>query len=52
MIGLTQTDNLIVISPNGKEYKELAKYKVSDTPIYAFPVIPRGIVYLLRMLSL
>jgi outer membrane protein assembly factor BamB len=39
IIGLTQTDNLIVISPNGKEYKELAKYKVSETPIYAFPII-------------
>ena len=46
IIGLTQTDNLIVISPNGKEYKELAKYKVSDTPIYAFPVISGNNIYI------
>ena len=46
IIGLTQTDNLIVISPNGKEYKELAKYKVADTPIYAFPVISGNNIYI------
>jgi outer membrane protein assembly factor BamB len=46
IIGLTSTDNLIVISPNGKEYKEVAKYKVADTPIYAYPVISGNYIYI------
>jgi outer membrane protein assembly factor BamB len=46
IIGLTSTDNLIVIAPNGKEYKELASYKVAETPIYAFPVISGNNIYI------
>jgi outer membrane protein assembly factor BamB len=46
IIGLTQTDNLIVIKPDSKEYKELAKYKVAETPIYAYPVISGDNVYI------
>jgi outer membrane protein assembly factor BamB len=46
IIGLTSTDNLIVIAPSGKEYKELANYKVADTPIYAFPVISGNSIYI------
>jgi outer membrane protein assembly factor BamB len=46
IIGLTSTDNLIVIAPNGKEYKELANYKVAETPIYAFPVISGNSIYI------
>jgi outer membrane protein assembly factor BamB len=46
LIGLTATDDLIVIAPDGKEYKELAKYKVADTPIYAFPVISGNSIYI------
>ena len=45
IIGLTSTDNLIVMKPNGKEYTELAKYKVSETPIYAYPVISGSNIY-------
>jgi outer membrane protein assembly factor BamB len=45
IIGLTSTDNLIVISPDGKEYKELAKYKVAETPVYAYPVISGNNIY-------
>jgi outer membrane protein assembly factor BamB len=45
LISLTSTDNLIVFAPDGKEYKEIAKYKVSDTPIYAFPVIAGNNIY-------
>jgi outer membrane protein assembly factor BamB len=45
IIGLTSTDNLIVLKPNGKEYTELAKYKVSETPIYAFPIISGNNIY-------
>jgi outer membrane protein assembly factor BamB len=46
VIGLTSTDYLIVISPDGKEYKEVAKYKVAETPIYAFPVISGNNIYI------
>jgi outer membrane protein assembly factor BamB len=46
IIGLTSTDNLIVLKPDGKEYSEVAKYKVSDTPIYAYPVIAGNNIYI------
>jgi outer membrane protein assembly factor BamB len=46
IIGLTSTDNLIVLTPDGKEYSELVKYKVSDTPIYGYPVISGNSIYI------
>jgi len=46
IIGLTSIDNLIVLKPDGKEYSEVAKYKVSDTPIYAYPVISGNNIYI------
>jgi outer membrane protein assembly factor BamB len=46
IIGLTSTDNLIVLKPDGKAYSEVAKYKVSDTPIYAYPVISGNSIYI------
>jgi outer membrane protein assembly factor BamB len=46
IIGLTSTDNLIVLKPDGKEYSEVAKYKISDTPIYAYPVISGNSFYI------
>lgn len=46
IIGLTMTDNLIVLKPDGKEYTELAKYKVSETPIYAFPIIAGNNIFI------
>jgi len=46
IIGLTSIDNLIVLKPDGKEYSEVAKYKVSDTPIYAYPVISENNIYI------
>ncbi|MGC1391849.1 MAG: PQQ-binding-like beta-propeller repeat protein [Bacteroidales bacterium] len=45
IIGLTSTDNLIVLKPDGKAYSEVVKYKVSDTPIYAYPVISGKSIY-------
>jgi outer membrane protein assembly factor BamB len=45
IIGLTSTDNLIVLKPDGKAYSEVVKYKVSDTPIYAYPVISGNSIY-------
>jgi outer membrane protein assembly factor BamB len=46
IIGLTSTDNLIVLKPDGKEYSELVKYKVAETPIYAYPVIAGNLIYI------
>ena len=46
LIGLTSTDNLIVMAPDGKAYTELARYKVSDTPIYGFPIISGSDIYI------
>jgi outer membrane protein assembly factor BamB len=45
IIGLTSTDNLIVLKPDGKAYSEVTKYKVADTPIYAYPVISGNSIY-------
>lgn len=46
IVGLTSTDNVIVMKPDGKEYSEVAKYKVADTPIYAYPVISDNRIYI------
>jgi outer membrane protein assembly factor BamB len=46
IIGLTSTDNLLVLKPDGKAYSEIVKYKVSDTPIYAYPVISGNNIYI------
>jgi outer membrane protein assembly factor BamB len=39
LLALPSNSELIVFKPNDKEYTELALIKVSDTPIYAHPVI-------------
>jgi outer membrane protein assembly factor BamB len=39
LLALPSNSELIVIKPNDKEYTELAMIKVSETPIYAHPVI-------------
>jgi outer membrane protein assembly factor BamB len=46
IIGLTSTDNLIVMKPDSKAYSEIVKYKVSDTPIYGYPVISGNSIYI------
>jgi hypothetical protein len=33
------------LKPDPKAYTEIAKYKVSETPVYAFPVIAGNIIY-------
>ena len=37
---------LIVLKPDGKQYSEVTRYKVSDTPIYAHPVIAGNRVFI------
>lgn len=45
IIGFPSTGNLIVLKPDPKAYTEIAKYKVSETPVYAFPVIAGSNIY-------
>ena len=45
IIGLPSTGNLIVLKPDPKAYTEIAKYKVAETPVYAFPVIAGNVTY-------
>jgi outer membrane protein assembly factor BamB len=45
LIGLASTGNLIVYKPEASGYSEVAKYKVADTPVYAFPVITGVNIY-------
>ena len=39
IVALPSTAELIVYKPTGQRYEELARIKVSDTDIYAYPVI-------------
>ncbi|OFY63069.1 MAG: hypothetical protein A2V64_09520 [Bacteroidetes bacterium RBG_13_43_22] len=45
IIGFPSTGYLIVMKPDPKAYTEIAKYKVSETPVYAFPVISGNTIY-------
>jgi outer membrane protein assembly factor BamB len=38
LLALTSDSDLVALKP-GKEYAELAKYKVADTPTWAYPII-------------
>jgi outer membrane protein assembly factor BamB len=46
LIGLPSTQTLLVLKPESSAYTEMAKYKVSETPIYAFPVISGNSIYI------
>jgi outer membrane protein assembly factor BamB len=39
LLALTPSSQLIVFKPSDKEFVELARIKVADTPTYAYPVI-------------
>jgi len=45
LVGFPGTGNLIVFRPDGKAYSEIVRYKVSETPVYAFPVIAGNNIY-------
>ncbi len=45
IIGFPSTGNLIVFKPEPKLYSEVAKYKVTDTPVYAFPIVSGNLIY-------
>jgi outer membrane protein assembly factor BamB len=44
--GFPQTGNLIFFKPEPSGYTEAAKYKVTETAVYAFPVIAGNLVYI------
>jgi outer membrane protein assembly factor BamB len=46
IIGLTSTDNLIIIKPDPAAYNEVKKYKVSETAIYTYPIIAGDKIYI------
>jgi outer membrane protein assembly factor BamB len=46
IIGLPSTANVIVFKPVPEAYSEIARYKVSETPIYSFPVISGNLIYI------
>jgi len=39
------TGQLTVLEPSAKEFKQLAKYKVSDSATYAYPIVAGNRVY-------
>jgi outer membrane protein assembly factor BamB len=46
LMALPDNSELIVYKPDGKEYSELAVIKVSETPIYAHPVIAGNRIFI------
>jgi outer membrane protein assembly factor BamB len=45
IIGLPSTGDLIVMKPDSKAYSEVAKYRVTETAVYAFPIISGNSIY-------
>lgn len=45
ILGSPSTGFLIVFKPDPKAYTEVVKYKVSETPVYAFPVVANNMIY-------
>jgi outer membrane protein assembly factor BamB len=45
LIGLPSTGNLVVFNPDNKAYTEVAKYKVSETAVYSFPIVAGNKIY-------
>ena len=44
-MALPSNSELIAFKPSDKEYTELARIKVADTPTYAHPVIAGNRIY-------
>jgi outer membrane protein assembly factor BamB len=45
LLALTPASELIVFAPSAKGFKEVAKYKVAESPTYAYPVVSGNRVY-------
>ena len=46
LLALPSNGELMVFKPDGKRYDEIARYKVSETPTYAHPVISGNRVFI------
>jgi outer membrane protein assembly factor BamB len=46
LLALTPSSQLQILEPSDKEFKELAKYKVADSPTYAYPVVAGNRVFI------
>jgi outer membrane protein assembly factor BamB len=46
LFALTPAAQLLVFEPNGKEYKQIASYKVADGGTYAYPVISGNRIFI------
>jgi len=45
-LALTPQPQLVVFEPSAKEFKEVARIKVADTPTYAYPVISGNRIFI------
>jgi outer membrane protein assembly factor BamB len=45
LLALTSDSELVAFKPSNKEYAELARYKVADTPTWAYPIIAGNRVF-------
>lgn len=46
LMGLPSTGNLLVFKPDTRQYTEITRYKVAETPVYAFPVVAGKMIYI------
>lgn len=46
LLALASSGEMTVFKPEGKQYEEIAKIKVSDTPIYAHPVLAGNRIFI------
>jgi outer membrane protein assembly factor BamB len=45
LLALTSDSNLVAFKPSNKEYLEVAKIKVADTPSWAYPIVTGNRVF-------
>jgi outer membrane protein assembly factor BamB len=46
IITVSSTSNMMVYTPDGTAYNQLAKIKVAETPVYAHPVLTENRIYI------
>jgi outer membrane protein assembly factor BamB len=46
LVALTPSAQLVVFEPNGKEYKQLASYKVAEGGTHAYPVLSGNRIFI------
>jgi outer membrane protein assembly factor BamB len=46
LIALSSTSNLVVFRPDGEAYSQLVLLKVSDTPVYAHPILSGNRIFI------